>query len=169
MKWIALAVLAGLIMSGADCAAQPNESIVNSCLRAETIVPSVTVVSLSADEITREDKYVDGFDALYKFEYRGSDVGYAENKKYQALIYLGKLYRLSMARPLGDSHGIKPGPFNPALAQWSIASRNNKEFFCVSFNFDGLGRSGNFQNVRGGYLLDAATKSLYFVVRDIRK
>ena len=28
-----------------------------------------------------------------------------------------------------------------------------ERYLCVSFNFEGLGRSGNFQNVRGGYLL----------------
>ncbi|MFP3569725.1 hypothetical protein [Paraburkholderia sp. SIMBA_030] len=168
MKRVAFAALMGLIVSGASCAAQPDETIVKSCLQAQAIAPSVTIQSLNTGEITQDDKYVDGFHALYMFEYRGSDVGYAESKEDQALIYLGKLYRLSKAVPFGNNRGIKHSAINPTLAQWSIARENNKKYFCVSFNFDGLGRSGDFQNVHGGYLLDTATKFLYFVVRDIR-
>jgi hypothetical protein len=169
MNRVAFAALMSLIVSGVSCAAQPDKNIVKSCLRAQAIVPSVTIERLNTEEIMREEKYANGFDALYMFEYRGSDVGYAENKDDQALIYLDKLYRLSKAIPLGDNHDIKPGAFNPALAQWIIAKGKNKKYFCVSFNFDGLGRSGDFQNVHGGYLLDTTTKFLYFVVRDIRE
>lgn len=168
MKRIVLGALTGLIVSGTNCAAQPNENIVNSCLRAAAIAPSVTIESLNTDEITQDNKYGDGFAALYMFEYRGSVVGYAKSQTDQALIYLGKLYRLSKAIPLGDNRDIKPSAFNPTLAQWSILKRRNKKFFCASFNFDGLGRSGSFQNIHGGYLLDISTKTLYFVVRDIR-
>jgi hypothetical protein len=168
MKKVAFAALMSLIVSDVSSAAQPDENIVKSCLRAQAIVPSVTIQSLNTDEITQEDKYADGFDAPYIFEYRSSDVGYAESKDEQALIYSGKLYRLSKAMPLGDNHNIKPSAFNPTLAQWSIAKGKNKIYLCVSFNFDGLGRSGDFQNVHGGYLLDSTTKFLYFVVRDIR-
>jgi hypothetical protein len=169
MKRVVFAALMSLIVSGVSCAAQPDENIVKSCLQARAIVPSVTIHSLNTGEITQEDRYADGFDALYMFEYRGSDVGYAESKEDQALIYLGKLYRLSRATPLGDNRDIKSGAFNPTLAQWSIAMGKNKKYLCVSFNFDGLMRSGDFQNVHGGYLLDTATKFLYFAVRDIRK
>jgi hypothetical protein len=82
---------------------------------------------------------------------------------------MGKLYRLSKAIALGEVHGIKPGEFDPALAQWSIATEGAQQYFCVSFNFDGLGRSGSFQNVLGGYLLNTRTKEMYFVVRDVRQ
>lgn len=44
-------------------------------------------------------------------------------------------------------------PFAPSLADWSMVMDGKERYLCVSFNFEGLGRSGNFQNVRGGYLL----------------
>jgi hypothetical protein len=117
----------------------------------------------------QQDNYVDGFDAPFTFKDRGVEVGYAESKTDQALIYSRKLFRLSKAKRLGDNHGIKPGAFNPTLAQWSIAKIGAQQYFCVSFNFDGLGRSGTFQNVRGGYLINIKSGHLYFVVRDIRQ
>lgn len=47
----------------------------------------VVVRVLSPHEIFREDNYAEGFDAAYIFKYRGPDVGYAESKAEQALIY----------------------------------------------------------------------------------
>jgi hypothetical protein len=149
--------------------APPDANLVKSCLLAQASVPSITIRSLNAHEVSQEDDYAAGFNATYIFKYRGSDVGYAEGKADQALIYLNKIYRLSMAVPLGDNHGIKPDAFDPTLAQWSLAKQGHQEFFCVSFNFNGLGESGSFQNVYGGYLLNTKTKVMYFVARDVRQ
>ncbi|MBE1162210.1 hypothetical protein [Dyella acidiphila] len=102
-------------------------------------------------------------------EYKGAEVGYAKGKSGRALIYSGKLYRLSKAVPVGDNHGIEPSVFTPSLAEWSIAREGQQHYFCVSFNFDGLGQSSSFQGVRGGYLLNLQTRVLYFAVRRIRE
>lgn len=158
-----------MIVSDLGCAAPPDENMVKSCLQAQSITSSVTIKLLNTNEITQEDDYADGFNASYMFKYRGGDAGYAEGKSDQALIYFGKIYRLSEALSIGDNHGIKPGEFNPTLAQWSIAKGGRQQYFCVSFNFDGLGRSGTFQNVHGGYLLNTKTTNLYFVVRDVEQ
>jgi hypothetical protein len=103
------------------------------------------------------------------FKYRHADMGYAERKDEKALIFFGKLYRLSKAVPLGDNHRVKPSEFEPSLADWSFVEEGRQNFFCVSFNFSGLGQSGDFQNIRGGYLLNLKTKNLYFAIRDIRQ
>lgn len=158
-----------MLVSGLGCAAPPDENMVKSCLQAQSATPSVAINILNTNEITQEDDYADGFNASYMFRYRGGDVGYAEGKSDRALIYFGNIYRLSSAVSLGDNHGIKPGEFNPTLAQWSIAKGGRQQYFCVSFNFDGLGQSGSFQNVHGGYLLNTKTKNLYFVVRDVKQ
>jgi hypothetical protein len=167
MTQIVIAVLIALL-SDIGYAAQPSQNLVTSCLLARSSRHSVTIRSLNAHEVEEEDGYADGFNASYMFKYRGSDVGYAESKEDHALIYMGKLYRLSKAIPLGENHGVKPGAFDPTLAQWSIAKEGAQQYFCVSFNFDGLGRSGSFQNVHGGYLMNTRTKDIYFVVRDVR-
>lgn len=167
VKRIAFAAM-GLAVSAMSVAAPPSENMVKSCLLAHAATPSVTIRSLDTNDIATADNYANGFDALYLFEYRGTDAGYAESKADQALVYAGKIYRLSRSIPVGDSHGIPPGAFNAALAQWGIAKERQQSYFCVSFNFDGIGRSGRFQNVRGGYLLDEKTRYLYFAVRNTK-
>jgi hypothetical protein len=148
--------------------AQPNEDLVKSCVLARSFVPSVSIRSLDAHEVTKEADYAEGFDATYLFTYRGADIGYAERKADKALVYLNRLYRLSAAIPVGDNRGTNPGAFDPALAEWSIVKEGKQAFFCVSFNFDGLGQSGSFQQVRGAYLLDVTTRQTYFSMRDLR-
>lgn len=168
MKRILFAIT---IMASFDIAyaTPPDENLIKSCLLAQTTTPSISIQILNSEEVTQENDYEDGFNAIYMFKHQGADVGYAEGKANQALIYSGKLYRLSRAVTLGDNHGIKPSAFDPTLAQWSIAGRGGQQYFCVSFNFDGLGQSGSFQKVRGGYLLNTKSKNLYFFVRDINK
>lgn len=151
-------------------AAPPNEDIVKSCLRPQSAMPSVVVNVINVDEVTQEDDYVAGFNAVYMFKYRGGDAGYAKGKFNQALIYFGKLYQISRAVPLGSNGGVRSIDFDPSLADWSFVEEGREKFFCVSFNFAGLGQSGDFQNIRGGYLLNSKLRDrLYFVVRDIRK
>ncbi|MEK2605051.1 hypothetical protein [Burkholderia arboris] len=150
-------------------AAAPNEDLVKSCLLAQSVAPTVAIEAINTHEVLQEDNYAGGFDASYLVKHEGTDVGYAERKSTPALIYAGKLYRLSAARPVGKNGGIKPAAFNPSLAEWSIAREGRQRYLCVSFDFDGLGRSGSFQNVHGGYLLNAQTKDLYFAARDVRK
>lgn len=168
MKKIAFAVMY-LIVSSVSPAAPPTEDMVKSCLRAQPVAPSITFRTLDAHTIASEDNYAGSFDASYLVKYRGTDAGYAESKTDQALIYLGKIYRLSKAIPLGRNGGVKSGSFDPTLAQWGVVTELSSNYLCVSFDFDGLGRSGVFQNIRGGYLLNEKTRLLYFAVRDIRK
>ncbi|WP_322031272.1 hypothetical protein [Paraburkholderia sp. J76] len=157
-----------MLVSDLGYAAPPDENTVRSCLQAQSVAHSVSIKILRTSEITQEDDYGDGFNANYIFKYRGGDAGYAEGRSDQALIYSGRLYRLSKALTLGDSHEIRPGEFNPNLAQWSIAKAGGQQYLCVSFTFDGLGKSGSFQSVHGGYMLNIKTKSLYFAVREVK-
>ncbi|MCA8214819.1 hypothetical protein LGN20_13010 [Burkholderia cepacia] len=150
-------------------AAPPHESLIESCLLAQSTSPSVALRDIDTHEVSQEDDYADGFNASYLVKFENVDVGYAEGHSTQALVYSGKIYRLSAALPVGNNGGIKPAAFNPALAQWSVATEGRQRYLCVSFDFDGLGRSGSFQNVHGGYLLNPKTQKLYFVVRDVSR
>jgi len=158
-----------MVASSIERAAPPSENLVKSCLQARPVASSVTIRNINVDEAFREDDYADGFNAGYIFKYGGADMGYAEGKSDQALIYSGKLYRLSKSIPIGNNGEVKSTAFNPMLAQWSLAKDGKHQYFCVGFNFDGLGQSGSFQNVHGGYLLNLKNKDLYFVVRDVRQ
>ncbi|MGU3779933.1 hypothetical protein [Burkholderia metallica] len=168
MKKIGLSV-AIMAVSGIGWAAPPGDGLVKSCLMAQSVSPSIAIQGINTHEVSQEGDYADGFNASYVVKHEGADVGYAEGKSTQALIYAGRLYRLSAAIPVGNNGGIKPTAFNSVLAEWSMATVGRQRYLCVSFNFDGLGRSGASQNVHGGYLLNAKTKDLYFVVRDVRK
>ncbi|WP_176057969.1 hypothetical protein [Paraburkholderia sp. BCC1876] len=158
-----------MVASSIGWAAPPSENLVKSCLQARAVAPSVTIRNINVDEIFQEDDYADGFNAGYIFKYEGVDIGYAERKSDKALIYSGKIYQLSKAIPIGNNDEVKPTAFNPTLAQWSVAKEGKHQYFCVGFNFDGLGQSGAFQNVHGGYLLNLKNRDLYFAVRDIRQ
>ncbi|MGY6153066.1 hypothetical protein [Paraburkholderia graminis] len=166
-KFVAAAFLAAMWSLGYG--APPDENLVKSCLLAQAFAPAVAIRSLNPHEVTQEGGYAAGFNATYMFRYRGANVGYAESNTDQALIFLNRLHKVSGAIPLGDNRGIKRSAFDPTLAQWSVAKEGKQEFFCVSFNFDGLGRSGSFQNIHGGYLLNTKTKQMYFVVRDVKR
>jgi hypothetical protein len=154
---------------GVAYGASPTQNLVKSCLLAQSSAPSVTIQDLNAHEVSQEDNYAAGFNATYLFRYRGSNIGYAENKTGDALIFLNKIHTLSSSSILGDNRGVRPDSFDPTLAQWSVVKEMGREFFCVSFNFDGLGQSGGFQNIRGGYFINTKSELMYFVVRNVRK
>ncbi|MGG1946321.1 hypothetical protein AB1286_16115 [Trinickia sp. NRRL B-1857] len=161
--------VATMLASCVGWAMPPSENLIRSCLRAQSIVQAVTIQNIDVSEVYQEDGYADGFNASYFFKHNGVDIGYAERKLDRALIYREKLYGLYESVPIGDNRGYKPADFSPALAQWSLAKDGSQQYLCVSFNFDGVGRSGSFQSVVGGYILNEQTKSLYFVVRDTEK
>ena len=160
-----------MLVSSTGYAASPSEDMVKSCLQTRAVTTrSIAVEELDTHEFMQEDQYADGFDAIYIIKYGASDIGYAENKTgEEALIYAGKIYRLSQAISSSPGNrGLLPGGFVPTLADWRIVKNKGQRFLCVSFNFPGLGSSGTFQNVRGEYLLNMKTRSLYFYIRDIR-
>ncbi|WCM21158.1 hypothetical protein NDK50_06805 [Paraburkholderia bryophila] len=164
-------VFAAMIMvaSSIGWATSPSENLIKSCLQARAVAPSVTIQNINVSEVFQEDDYAEGFNAGYLFKYKGVDIGYAERKSENALIYSGKIYQLSSSIPIGNNGEVKPTSFNPTLAQWSVIKEGKHHYFCVGFNFDGLGQSGSFQNVHGGYLLNLKNRDLYFAVRDIRQ
>ncbi|KAB0635977.1 hypothetical protein [Burkholderia latens] len=165
-----MSIFAALIMVIASIgwAAPPSESVVKSCLLAQSAASSVAIQNIDVDEVLQQDDYADGFNARYLFKYKDIDIGYADGKSDQALIYSGNIYPFSRSISVGNNGEIKPASFNPTLAQWSIAKDGRQRYVCVSFNFDGLGQSGSFQSVHGGYLLNSKTKKLYFAVRDVK-
>jgi hypothetical protein len=64
-----------------------------------------------------------------------------------------------------------PRAFNPYTAQWGEAHHAKNSYLCITFNFEGLGESGSFQNIRGVYLIATKAKRprFFYAVGDIRK
>lgn len=64
----------------------------------------------------------------------------------------------------------EPISFTPYTAQWGAAKYGVKKFFCITFNFPGIGQSGTFQNIRGLYIIDRQKiPKFYYTTGDIRK
>ena len=64
---------------------------------------------------------------------------------------------------------IAPAPFVPYTALWGEARYRKHLYLCITFNFEGLGKSGSFQNVRGTYAVDLGKPTqFYFAAGDIR-
>lgn len=158
-----------LLLTSSVVAAEPSKEAIFSCLLGRSISPQTSLVEFAGNEILTQDNYQPGYEASYYFQVEGIDIGFAQNGKKVALIYDGSLYSLKNARlVLGTK--VKPSSFAPDLADWSQVRDRSGEYLCVSFNFEGLGRSGSFQYVRGGYLLSLSnekrSRELFFVTAD---
>jgi len=161
-----LLIALAFVVSGVF-AAEPSEAVVKSCLRGEAVSTKVSYRALPNQEVLSQDNYKPGYNAIYYVEIGGNEIGYAEGVNKQAIIYADRLYPLESAIVIkSDGIQLKATQFNPNLAEWGQIREQKNHYLCVSFNFDGLGRSGSYQKVRGGYLLDMGKRNrkLYYDV-----
>ena len=82
------------------------------------------------------------------------------------LIFNGEEPPLRRVTRLDRRHA--PTPFDPYKAMWGDARQGAKPYICITFNFDGLGQSGSFQNVRGVYIIEKSSRAVFFAAGDIR-
>lgn len=168
VQWF-LPVFPFLLISQFPAAAMPSKIMQSSCLLGEATSRTVHMMQLSTNLISEQESYSDGYDAIYYFMDGKTEIGYGEKSGKGALIYSGKIYPLDTARVISKAH-TEPSEFSPALASWSRVKDASGSYLCVNFNFDGIGRSGSFQNFKGGYLLDigGGKRYLYYVEGDVR-
>lgn len=76
------------------------------------------------------------------------------------MVFNGKETPLSRVSRLNKRNA--PEVSNPYEAVWGEAREGKKSYICATFNFDGLGKSGSFQNVRGLYLIDRNARAQFF-------
>ena len=153
----ALAVQAG---------ARPSLAVVDSCLRIESASPGVQYVPIAADAFRiTEDEEAGKTEITLR---HGADtVGIWKVKKPEAfgLLFNGKKTPLARVTRLGK--GRAPAAFNPYEAMWGDIRESGKSYICATFNFDGLGQSGSFQNVRGLYLIERRAGAVFYTVGTI--
>jgi len=160
-----------LLLPLSSLAKLPPNPVVESCLAFESVSPRVTLVEFSGPEMISDDA-MRGY-STFAYEYGGKRVGYASStKKSTDLVIIGnKSSPISKAKSID---GARPEKLEPAKADFGIVRYGSRNYLCVSSNFDGIGRSGSFQNVRMGYILPIGKSAgkglpeLYFSVRDIR-
>jgi hypothetical protein len=164
-----LPVLSLLLAGHSSVAAKPSKIMQSSCLLDEAASSVLRMVKFSTNFISEKENYSDGYDAIYYFMDDKTEIGYGEKSGKGALIYAGKTYPFGDAKVIAQGR-TEPSEFSPALASWSRLNDASGSYLCVNFNFDGIGRSGSFQNFKGGYLLDIGSGKhhLYYIERDVR-
>lgn len=130
----------------------PSQAVVKSCLEAGP-QPGVGVVEIPTREINQEDDYRPGYSAEYTV-FNGAAVGFATSKKSGAIIYHGRLYPITKAILLPGSKDVSRPLVHIELASWMMLKGDGLQYLCASDNFDGVGRSGDFQKIRYGYILE---------------
>ena len=152
-------LLAGLLLAplSPQAGARPGPGVVDACLRTTSESPAVGYTPMATDAFqVTEDAEAGKIDITVRI---GPDlVGTWEVAKTNAfgLVFNGRQIPLARVTRL-DKRKV-PAGFNPYEAMWGEAHQGNKSYICVTFNFDGLGKSGSYQNIRGVYLIERGAR-----------
>lgn len=165
------AILGGLLAQNAF-AKPPSQQLVDSCLNTDRKSRKITYLELETDgwHVTkREDQDSDFRKKTTAIKYGKGSLGIWESNPPQknGLVYDGKEVELKNVIRLDKRH--EPSPFTPFTATWATASEGADSYFCITFNFDGIGQSGSFQNARGLYVIDRKARPIkaYYATGDI--
>ena len=142
----------------AHAAARPGAAVVDTCLRTVSTSPNVRYIPIAADafQVTEDEEAGETDIAL---QYGRDTVGTWEVKTPQAfgLLFNGK--KTPLARVVRLDKDKPPAAFNTYEAIWGEAREGRHSYICATFNLDGPGKSGRFQNVRGLYLIDRRARN----------
>ena len=160
-------LLAGLALGAfyTLACARPSAAVIESCLHTTSKSPRVRYTPIATNTFqVIEDEDAGKIQTVLR---TGSDtVGTWEAKKPAAfgLVFNGRETRLENVIRLDKNEA--PAEFSPYEAMWGVAREGGKSYICATFNFDGLGKSGSFQNVRGLYLIEQGkrTKTPFYAV-----
>ncbi|AVA33990.1 MULTISPECIES: hypothetical protein [Cupriavidus] len=166
-----LTLLAGIALSPLGIAQVPS-SVFDSCVLAEDY-KTATYQEFTGDAVISDDE-IPGH-LLLIYQHKGSGYGYASGTTNQPDLLVVGRQRVSIltAKRTGNE---RPEKIDPTQAIYGIVHYNARAYYCVASNFEGLGRSGSFQNIRVAYVAPLSTSgkapkmsALYYTVRDIRK
>lgn len=148
--------------------AAPNKQITDSCLSAEPRSTAITYVHLSPSNFYVEedpDRKIESKTILHRNQSFG--IWEKSGSSLFGLIADGREVHVAKVIKLGKA---APSSFTPYTAQWAEVGYAKEAYLCITFNFDGLGQSGSFQNIRGMYLFDLTHRpaGVYYLVGDVR-
>lgn len=161
-----LTVFLAIIFSKAAYAA-PSSTVINSCLTTEAVSSSIHYVKLKPTNYYQEEDD-DITSMTFKFEGLATGTWESSSTKKFGLVYKDQKVRQQNFVRLGLD---EPTRFDPTLAQWGVVTTANQTYLCTAFNFDGLGQSGSFQNIRGVYIIEVKKRpaKIYYIVSDARR
>jgi hypothetical protein len=157
------------ILAAESSYAIPSSQVIQSCLRTEAVTPDVRYVDINPKSFNEEeDKARQTTSTTISFH--GKEVGMWKtiDSKNFGVVYRDRKIPTKRVIKLG-SH--VPSAFNPYTAQWGEARDAKHTYVCITFNFEGLGESGSFQNIRGLYLIETTSTGpkVFYTVGDIRQ
>lgn len=146
-----------LAAAAAPClAGQPSQEVIRTCVGAESASARIKYTEIPVHKISEtEDEDTKRTEITIQFGKDEFGIWQSSSPEAFGLVYNGNEIPLSSVARLSAE---EPAPFNPSLAMWGLIAEGTQSYLCISFNFDGLGRSGSFQSVRGVYLIDRADR-----------
>lgn len=166
MKALSLTLIFMTYMAAANAA--PNKKIAESCLSGKSGSTTITYVDFRPSNFYVEedaDRTIEAKTILY----RNRSFGMWENSDSSLFGLIADDREVPVAEviKLGPA---APSSFTPYTAQWGEVRDATNTYLCITFNFEGLGQSGSFQNIRGVYLFDLLHRpaKIYYLVGDVR-
>lgn len=151
-----IAILAVAALAAPAIAGQPSQEVTKSCLSAQSIDARAKYRAIAVHEISEaEDEDTKRTEITIRDGKDEFGIWQSSSKDSFGLVYNGKEIPLSSVERLSSEQASQ---FNPYLAKWGVITEGAKSYLCITFNFDGLGRSGSFQSVRGAYVIDRAER-----------
>ncbi|MES2317339.1 MAG: hypothetical protein V4631_07555 [Pseudomonadota bacterium] len=161
MKKIFTAGFLSLLALSAQAKA-PSQRIIDSCLSTDSTSKSVRYAhtkNFSVNEIKEVDDDHMGAEKLSTVVEIGKDtfgVWTSKAPKGYGLVYNEK--EMPLHRVIRLDNRYAPVELNLYKSIYGIAREGSNSYLCVTFNFDGLGESGSYQNIRGVYLVDRTAR-----------
>ncbi len=148
--------------------AKPPSHVVEACLKTQNIALQAIYTEFSAETWSiSQDEDQDRTERTMKADKKAVGTWLSNDNHSFGLVYGEDYIPISQVRSL--TKGESPVRFDPYLALWGTVRENGKSYVCITFNFDGLGRNGAYQNIRGAYLIDerAPSTETYYAVANI--
>ncbi len=163
--------IAGVIFCSLSVAgyAAPSPRIVNACLSTQSTSKAVTYTEIAHGGFNvEEDEEAKKISITVVHGKDTAGIWKVAVPKAFGLVYNGKQINLKQVVRLDKRNA--PAEFDIYKAIWGEAREGGKAYLCITFNFDGLGQSGSFQNVRGAYLIEKQARAFkpFYAAGDIR-
>ena len=163
MNWLVCIIA---LLWSSHVSASPSKAVVDTCLRTADVHPKVHYQSWPVREINEFDNEERKRNEL-TMRFRGQSVGiWTSERQRWGIILNGQ--SVPSQRIISLAKKSEPYEFDPRLAMLGEIRDGKNKYVCVTFNFDGIGRSGSYQNVRGAYLIEAAPElRVYYAAGNI--
>lgn len=154
------------LLCSSYAAASPSKTAVDTCLRTADIHPKVRYESWRFNKINQFDNEERKRNELtMRFRRQSVGVWTGEQQRW-GIIFNGQ--SVPSQKIIRLAKKSKPYEFDPRLSMLGEIRDGKNKYVCVTFNFDGIGRSGSYQNVRGAYLIKAAPElRVYYAAGNI--